>query len=75
MTGQTPQDYTENMAKMKESKQGFTLIKQASRFSQSGDDARLAQRVVRRTADGSIAPDRGFMTNLASNVLSPASKP
>ena len=29
MTGQTPQDYAENMAKMKEAKEGFTLIKQA----------------------------------------------
>src|SRR5207253_5155251 len=32
MTGQTPQDYAENMAKMKESKEGFTLIKQAVGF-------------------------------------------
>jgi L-alanine-DL-glutamate epimerase-like enolase superfamily enzyme len=29
MTGQTPQDYAENMQKMKEAKEGFTLIKQA----------------------------------------------
>src|ERR1700735_3965943 len=32
MTGQTPQDYAENVAKMKESKEGFTLIKQAVGF-------------------------------------------
>src|SRR5438445_7676655 len=32
MTGQTPGDYAENMAKMKESKEGFTLIKQAVGF-------------------------------------------
>src|SRR5258706_15715436 len=32
MTGQTPQDYAENMAKMKEAKEGFTLIKQAVGF-------------------------------------------
>ena len=32
MTGQTPQDYAENTAKMKESKEGFTLIKQAVGF-------------------------------------------
>ena len=32
MTGQTPQDYAENTAKMKESKEGFTLIKQAGGF-------------------------------------------
>src|SRR6202161_4479103 len=32
MTGQTPQDYAENMGKMKEAKEGFTLIKQAVCF-------------------------------------------
>jgi L-alanine-DL-glutamate epimerase-like enolase superfamily enzyme len=32
MTGQTPRDYAENMAKMKEAKEGFTLIKQAVGF-------------------------------------------
>src|SRR5450759_1908952 len=32
MTGQTPQHYAENMAKMKEAKEGFTLIKQAVGF-------------------------------------------
>src|SRR5690242_5909454 len=32
MNGQTPQDYAENMAKMKEAKEGFTLIKQAVGF-------------------------------------------
>ena len=32
MTGQTPQDYAENTAKMKEAKEGFTLIKQAVGF-------------------------------------------
>lgn len=32
MTGQTPRDYAENTQKMKESKEGFTLIKQAVGF-------------------------------------------
>jgi L-alanine-DL-glutamate epimerase-like enolase superfamily enzyme len=32
MTGQMPQDYAETMAKMKEAKEGFTLIKQAVGF-------------------------------------------
>jgi L-alanine-DL-glutamate epimerase-like enolase superfamily enzyme len=32
MKGQSPADYAENMAKMKESKEGFTLIKQAVGF-------------------------------------------
>jgi hypothetical protein len=32
MTGDTPQDYAETMAKMKDAKEGFTLIKQAVGF-------------------------------------------
>lgn len=32
MSGQMPQDYAENMAKMKDAKEGFTLIKQAVGF-------------------------------------------
>ena len=32
MTGQMPRDYAENMAKMKEAKEGFTLTKQAVGF-------------------------------------------
>ncbi len=32
MTGQTPQDYADDMARMKEAKEGFTLIKQAIGF-------------------------------------------
>ena len=32
MAGHTPQDYAENMAKMKDAKEGFTLIKQAVGF-------------------------------------------
>ena len=43
MKGQTPQDYAENTAKMKESKEGFTLIKPQSRY-----DARHPRRLVRR---------------------------
>ncbi len=32
MQGQSPQDYAENMAKMKEAKEGFTIIKQGIAF-------------------------------------------
>ncbi len=32
MTGQTPADYAENMAKMKEAKEGYTLVKQTVGF-------------------------------------------
>ena len=47
MTGQTPQDYGENTAKMKESKEGFTLINQTSSgLLQHGNDADHAKRVV-----------------------------
>ena len=51
MTGQTPQDYAENMAKMKEVQRGLHADQTGRRLSQSGDDARHAQRLVRRTAD------------------------
>jgi L-alanine-DL-glutamate epimerase-like enolase superfamily enzyme len=36
MNGQTPQDYAENMAKMKNCKEGFTIIKQAIGFHNRG---------------------------------------
>jgi L-alanine-DL-glutamate epimerase-like enolase superfamily enzyme len=62
MTGQTPQDYAENMGKMKEAKEGFTLIKQAVGFHNPAmmraepngwyDDART----------GAPHADRGLMT-------------
>ena len=46
MSGQTPQDYAENMAKMKEAKEGFHPDQTGCRLSQSGDDARHVQWVV-----------------------------
>jgi L-alanine-DL-glutamate epimerase-like enolase superfamily enzyme len=62
MTGQTPQDFAENMAKMKEAKEGFTLIKQAVGFHNPAmmraepnwwyDDPRM----------GAPHSDRGLMT-------------
>ena len=55
MTGQTPQDYAENMAE-DEGVQGRLHAHQAGGgFSQSGDDARHAERLVRRAADGAAA--------------------
>ena len=66
MTGQTPADYAENMAKMKEAKEGFTLIKQAVGFHNPA--------MMRAVPDGwydypprSGAPhsDRGLMTERA----------
>ncbi len=63
MTGQTPQDYAENMAKMKEAKEGFTLIKQAVGFHNPAmmrampngwyDEPRTGSGALRsRSADG-----------------------
>ena len=62
MTGQTPQDYAENMAEDEGSQRGLHADQAGGRFSQSGDDARDAQRVVRRTADRAPHSDRGLMT-------------
>ena len=50
MTGHMPQDYAENMAKMKDAKEGFTLDQAGGRLPRSGDAARRTQRVVRRTS-------------------------
>jgi L-alanine-DL-glutamate epimerase-like enolase superfamily enzyme len=57
MTGQTPQDYAENVQKMKEAKEGFTLIKMAVGFHNPRDDGCDPQHVVRRPAPGSVAPE------------------
>src|SRR5438034_9711733 len=43
MNGQTPQDYAENMVKMKEAKEGFTLIKQAVGFHNPTADSLFDQ--------------------------------
>ena len=64
MTGHTPQDYAETMAKMKESKEGFTLIKQAVGFH----DPAMMPAVPNAWYDEPPAPrelthpDRGMMT-------------
>ncbi len=63
MTGHMPQDYAENMAKMKEAKEGFTLIKQAVGFH----DPAMMPAVPNGWYDeparqGASHPDRGMMT-------------
>ena len=63
MTGHTPQDYAETMAKMKEAKEGFTLIKQAVGFH----DPAMMPAVPNAWYDeparkGASHPDRGMMT-------------
>ena len=56
MTGHTPQDYAENMAKMKAAKEGFTIIKQAIGFHKPAmmrASARTSGTANRRT--GAVA--------------------
>jgi L-alanine-DL-glutamate epimerase-like enolase superfamily enzyme len=62
MTGQTPQDYAENMAKMKEAKEGFTLIKQAVGFHNPAMMRAMPNGWYDDPRTGAPHPDRGLMT-------------
>src|SRR5579863_1209881 len=62
MTGQMPQDYAENMAKMKESKEGFTLIKQAVGFHNGAMMRAVPDAWYDEPRTGASHPDRGLMT-------------
>jgi L-alanine-DL-glutamate epimerase-like enolase superfamily enzyme len=62
MTGQTPQDYAENMAKMKEAKEGFTLIKQAVGFHNPAMMRAMANGWYDEPRTGTPHADRGLMT-------------
>jgi L-alanine-DL-glutamate epimerase-like enolase superfamily enzyme len=62
MTGQTPQDYAENMAKMKEAKEGFTLIKQAVGFHNPAMMRAVPNAWYDEPRAGASHPDRGLMT-------------
>ncbi len=62
MTGQTPQDYAENTAKMKESKEGFTLIKQAVGFHNAAMMGAVPNAWYDDPRGGAPHPDRGLMT-------------
>jgi L-alanine-DL-glutamate epimerase-like enolase superfamily enzyme len=62
MTGQTPQDYAENMAKMKEAKEGFTLIKQAVGFHNPAMMHAMPNGWYDEPRTGTSHPDRGLMT-------------
>jgi len=62
MTGQTPQDYAGNMAKMKESKEGFTLIKQAVGFHNPAMMRAVPNAWYDDPRTGAAHPDRGLMT-------------
>jgi len=62
MTGQTPQDYAENMAKMKEAKEGFTLIKQAVGFHNPAMMHAMPDGWYDEPRTGAAHSDRGLMT-------------
>ncbi len=62
MTGQTPQDYAENTAKMKEAKEGFTLIKQAVGFHNPAMMRAVPDAWYDEPRTGASHPDRGLMT-------------
>jgi L-alanine-DL-glutamate epimerase-like enolase superfamily enzyme len=62
MTGQMPQDFAENMAKMKESKEGFTLIKQAVGFHNPAMMRAVPNAWYDDPRTGAPHSDRGLMT-------------
>ncbi len=62
MTGQTPQDYAENMARMKEAKEGFTLIKQAVGFHNPAMMRAVPNAWYDEPRTGAAHSDRGLMT-------------
>ncbi len=62
MTGQTPQDYAENMAKMKEAKEGFTLIKQAVGFHNPAMMRAMPNGWYDEPRTGTPHADRGLLT-------------
>jgi L-alanine-DL-glutamate epimerase-like enolase superfamily enzyme len=62
MTGQTPQDYADNMAKMKDAKEGFTLIKQAVGFHNPAMMRGIPNGWYDEPRTGAAHSDRGLMT-------------
>ena len=62
MTGQTSQDYADNMAKMKDAKEGFTLIKQAVGFHNPAMMHAMPGGWYDEPRTGASHMDRGLMT-------------
>src|SRR5579862_5506629 len=62
MTGQSPQDYAENTAKMKEAKEGFTLIKQAVGFHNPAMMRAMPTEWYDEPRTGASHADRGLLT-------------
>jgi len=61
MTGQSPQDYAENVAKMKEAKEGFSIIKQGIAFH-SGMVQGVPNFFYSEVHTGGRYPNRGLIT-------------
>ncbi len=62
LTGQTPKDYAANMARMKESKEGFTLIKQAVGFHNPAMMRSVPDAWFDEPRSGTPHADRGLLT-------------
>src|SRR5438309_1493368 len=62
MAGQMPQDYAENVQKMKEANEGFTLIKQAVGFHNPAMMRSMTNGWYDEPRTGASHPDRGLMT-------------
>src|SRR5580658_4135237 len=69
MKGQMPQDYAENTAKMKESKEGFTLIKQAVGFHNPAKMRAMTNGWYDEPRTGASHADRGLMTERGLNQV------
>src|ERR1700693_2447023 len=67
MTGQMPQDYAENVQKMKEAKEGFTLIKMAVGFHNPAMMGAIPNMWYDDPRKGASHPDRGVMTERGLN--------
>jgi L-alanine-DL-glutamate epimerase-like enolase superfamily enzyme len=62
MTGHMPSDYAETMAKMKEAKEGFTLIKQAVGFHNPRMMRAIPDGWYDEPRTGASHPDKGWLT-------------
>jgi L-alanine-DL-glutamate epimerase-like enolase superfamily enzyme len=67
MTGQMPQDYAENVQKMKEAKEGFTLIKMAVGFHSAAMMGAIPDMWYDEPRTGASHPNKGVMTERGLN--------
>jgi L-alanine-DL-glutamate epimerase-like enolase superfamily enzyme len=74
MTGQMPQDYAETVQKMKEAKEGFTLIKMAVGFHNAGMMRAIPDMWYDEPRTGTPHGNRGAMTERGFKHVVPALK-